>query len=86
MSGLSLEYRDTLHRLPAILCQNISSARGRIDFICVKITHDSDQTYAHPILGKSKSIHTMVETDGIIKVDIDSEGLDSGTEVEVIML
>ncbi|MAF33642.1 MAG: molybdopterin molybdotransferase MoeA [Desulfobacterales bacterium] len=86
MSGLSLEYRDTLHRLPAILCQNIGSARGRIDFICVKITHDSDQTYAHPILGKSKSIHTMVETDGIIKVDIDSEGLDSGTEVEVIML
>ena len=85
MSGLLPEYRGTSHRMSAILSRNITSARGRIDFIRVRISRDKDQTYALPILGKSRLIHTMIEADGIIKIDNNSEGLERGTEVEVII-
>jgi molybdopterin molybdotransferase len=85
MNGLLPEYRGTSHRMFAILSRNIASARGRVDFIRVRITRDRDQTYVLPILGKSRLIHTMIEADGIIKIDINSEGLKKGTEVEVIM-
>ncbi len=85
MSGLLPEYQSTLYRIPAILSRNIASVKDRADFILVRITRDRKQTYAHPIPGRSRLIHTMVKADGIIKIDIDSEGLDRGTEVEVIM-
>jgi molybdopterin molybdotransferase len=85
MSGLLPEYRSTLGRIAARLTLNIVSARGRTDFIFARITRDRKQTYAHPLLGKSRLIHTMVNADGIIKVDFNSEGLERGAEVEVIM-
>lgn len=85
MSGLLPEYQGTLYRTPAVLSQNIASARGRVDFILVRITRDRERTYAHPVLEKSRLIDTIVKADGIIKIDIHSEGLDRGTDVEVIM-
>lgn len=85
MSGLSAEHRDTLHRIPAILTQNIASSPDRGEFIHVRITRDRNQTFANPILGRSRSIHPMVQADGIIKIDMNSAQLNKGSEVEVIM-
>ncbi|MBW2171631.1 MAG: hypothetical protein JRF69_06560, partial [Deltaproteobacteria bacterium] len=35
--------------------------------------------------GKSGLIHTMVKADGLIRIDMNSEGLDEGTPVRVIL-
>jgi molybdopterin molybdotransferase len=36
------------------------------------------------VLGKSGLISTMVFADGLVEIDINTEGLDKGTVVEVI--
>jgi len=36
------------------------------------------------VLGKSGLINTMVRADGLIEIGLNTEGLDQGTEVEVI--
>ncbi len=72
-------------RIPAILSRNVSSPPGREEYIRVRAEERDGQVLAHPILGKSGSISTMVEANGLIKVDIDSEGLEEGTMVEVLL-
>jgi molybdopterin molybdotransferase len=71
-------------RVPAILTRNVSSPPGREDYIRVRAEEKDGQVMAHPILGKSGSISTMVRANGLIKIDIDSEGLEEGTRVEVL--
>lgn len=68
----------------AKLTRNIASAQGRSDFIRVKLIEKDGQLYAEPILGKSGLIHTMVKANGLIEIDINSEGLDKGADVLVI--
>jgi molybdopterin molybdotransferase len=70
----------------AVLSRNVPSAHGRIDFIRVRLVERDDNLYAEPVLGKSGLINTMVKADGLIKVDINTEGLDKGTRVSVIPL
>ena len=72
------------HRLNAILTRNVASTQGRIDFIRVRLRREADQLLADPVLGKSGLISTMVFADGLVEVDINTEGLDKGTVVEVI--
>ena len=40
---------------------------------------------AEPILGKSGLIHTMVKAHGLIRIERDSEGMDKGSPVKVIL-
>ena len=42
--------------------------------------------FAEPVLGKSGLINTMVKADGIVMVDINSEGIEEGVEVDVIQI
>jgi molybdopterin molybdotransferase len=72
--------------LRARLSRNVSSAQGRVDFIRVKLTYKEGILWANPILGKSGLINTMVKADGLIRVGINTEGLDEGSEVEVLPL
>ena len=72
------------HRLNAILTRNVASTQGRIDFIRVRLRREEDQLLADPVLGKSGLISTMVFADGLVEIDINTEGLDKGTVVEVI--
>ena len=72
------------HRLNAILTRNVASTQGRIDFIRVRLRHEEDQLLAEPVLGKSGLISTMVFADGLVEIDINTEGLDKGTVVGVI--
>jgi molybdopterin molybdotransferase len=44
-----------------------------------------NQVFAEPILGKSGLIRTMVKADGLIKIDMNSEGLEEGTFVRVVL-
>jgi molybdopterin molybdotransferase len=85
ISGKSDGKREAL-RLQAKLSRNVASTQGRVDFIRVQLRLDGTQLWADPVLGKSGLISTMVKADGLIEIDINTEGLDKGAEVEVIPL
>jgi molybdopterin molybdotransferase len=71
------------HAIEAELDRNIESATGREDYIRVKLTNVEGTWIAAPILGKSGLISTMVEADGIVIIDMNTEGLYKGEAVKV---
>jgi len=71
------------HAIEAELDRNIESANGREDYIRVKLTQAEGKWLATPILGKSGLISTMVEADGIVTIDMNTEGLYKGETVQV---
>ncbi len=73
-------------RRQAVLNRNVASAQGRVDFIRVRLLDKEGILWAEPILGKSGLINTMVQADGLIEIGINTEGLEKGTEVDVIPL
>ena len=85
ISGIS-ENNHNEFRLTARLTRNLASAQGRVDFVRVRLVKKSGVSWAEPILGKSGLISTMVKADGLIEIGMNTEGLDEGTEVEVILL
>ena len=70
--------------IPARLDRNIASAQGRTDYIRVRLVEKDGEYWAQPILGKSGLIHTLVQADGIVAINMNSEGLEKGTMVDVI--
>ena len=79
-----IQAHEKEHRLNARLSRNVASRQGRIDFIRVRLRREGGQLWADPVLGKSGLISTMVLADGLLEIDINTEGLDKGTTVEVI--
>ena len=67
----------------AALSRNLPSASGREDYIRVRLDRTEDGLLAHPVLGSSSMISTMVKADGFIIVGVDSEGLVQGERVRV---
>ena len=72
-------------QVEAILARNIESASGREDYIRVKLVEKGDTLIAEPIFGKSGLISTLVEADGLIRIDINTEGLYQGHSVRVML-
>lgn len=72
--------------ISAKISRNIASAQGRTDFIRVRLKKSDDGLWAEPVLGKSGLINTMLEADGLVEIDMNTEGLDKGTAVSVIPL
>lgn len=72
--------------IPARMSRNISSAQGRTDYIRVRIIEKEDGFWAEPILGKSGLLNTMIQADGLVAIDINTEGLDAGSPVMVMPL
>ena len=83
LSGLADPAGYSRHTVEAELDRNIESASGREDYIRVKLVIEDGKVVAKPILGKSGLISTMVEADGIMKIDINTEGLYQGDTVRV---
>ena len=70
----------------AICKRNMNSAGGRTDFIRVSLTRkDSGEYEAHPVLGKSGALSTLVEADGFFRIEESSQGVESGEMVEVFL-
>jgi molybdopterin molybdotransferase len=67
----------------ATLSRNIPSASGREDYIRVKLERNDEGLVAHPVLGSSSMISTMVKADGFIIIGVDAEGLAQGERVRV---
>jgi len=72
------------NKVPARLSRNIESASGRDDFIRVRLIRKQGEWIAEPIFGKSGLISTLVEADGLLRIDRNTEGLYQGQQVEVM--
>ena len=67
----------------ATLSLNIASVPGREDYIPVKLELQGEETFAHPVFGKSNLIHTLSAADGLLQVPLDKSGLYQGEVVKV---
>jgi molybdopterin molybdotransferase len=85
ISGMGDDARKEI-RVTARLSRNVASAQGRVDFVRIRLFQENGANWAEPILGKSGLISTMVKADGLIEIGMNTEGLDEGTQVEVILL
>lgn len=78
---------DPVQRIvSARLTRNIASATGREDYIQVRLERRPDGGLdAVPIFGKSNLIFTLIRADGMLRVPLDSGGLNADTQVDVVL-
>jgi len=69
----------------AILGTNVSSQTGREDYVRVTLETRGGILYASPLPSKSGAIFTLVRADGMVRIDLNREGLEQGEEVEVVL-
>jgi molybdopterin molybdotransferase len=83
--GLEGVSQDEGRRAPLLarLSRNVASAMGREDWVRVRLREAGGELIAEPVLGKSGLISTMVAADGLIRIDLNSEGLEANELVEV---
>jgi len=67
----------------ARLTRNVPSVQGRVDFVRARVHEKEGALWADPLFGKSGLIRTMVRADGLIRVDINDEGIAQGAMVRV---
>jgi len=65
---------------------NLASKAGREDWVPVKLSHQEDSISAEPIFGKSNLIFTLARADGLLHIPPQVTGLNTGDEVEVLLL
>ena len=85
IGGLSEDESGKIQEVPAVLSRNLASVQGREDYIRVRLVRQGEELHAEPILGKSGLIHTMVKAHGLIRIERDSEGMDKGSPVKVML-
>jgi molybdopterin molybdotransferase len=71
--------------LRATLKTNIASQIGREDYVRVALARDCERWLATPLPSKSGAIFTLVKADGMVRIDLNQDGLEQGEEVEVIL-
>ncbi|MBU1040902.1 MAG: molybdopterin molybdotransferase MoeA [Proteobacteria bacterium] len=71
----------------AELARNIASRPGREDFVRVRLeARPGSVPLAHPVLGKSGLLKTLLDADGLIAVPANAEGLYKGALAPVFLL
>jgi molybdopterin molybdotransferase len=83
------EERQTLgsfqRTVRAVLTTNIASQIGREDYVRVTLDRQSGSLVASPLPNKSGAIFTLVKAHGMVRIDLNQDGLEAGEEVEVIL-
>jgi molybdopterin molybdotransferase len=69
----------------AKLKTNVASQVGREDYVRVTLERQSDGLLATPLPSKSGAIFTLVKADGMVRIDMNQDGLEQGEEIEVIL-
>ncbi len=69
----------------ARLSQNIASQAGREDYVRVTVSEQDGERVASPMAGKSGAIFNLVKADGLVRISASAEGIEQGTDVEVIL-
>jgi molybdopterin molybdotransferase len=84
---LSGENNKTIKQsISAKLSRNVASVNGRTDFIRVYTSYEDGEYIAKPVMGKSGLINTLIKANGLVEIDINTEGLYKGARVDVIPL
>jgi molybdopterin molybdotransferase len=81
ITAMTGETGSTIQIRQAVLGQNVPSAKGREDYVRVFVKDG----IATPLFGKSGLLNTLVRSTGVVRVPAESEGLETGTPVEVIL-
>jgi len=81
LAGMTGETESNIRVMQATLGQNVPSSKGREDYVRVAVRDG----IATPVFGKSGLLNTLVQSTGVVRVPADSEGLETGTPVEVIL-
>jgi molybdopterin molybdotransferase len=69
----------------AVLKTNVASQIGREDYVRVTLEREAGKLLAMPLPSKSGAIFTLVKADGMVRIDMNQDGLEQGEEVEVIL-
>lgn len=69
----------------ARLARNIPAASGRADFVRVRLEERDGVTWAVPVFGKSNLIFTLVRSEGVVEVPLNSNGIPAGATVTVML-
>ena len=69
----------------AEMSRNIESKSGRDDFIRVRIEKKGEKLLAVPVFGKSGLISTLVDAQGLVRIDRNSEGVYQNQIVDVML-
>ena len=85
LSGKVLSSGNVHQSLQAVMERNVESASGRDDYIRVKLCQKNGEFFADPVFGKSGLISTLVEADGLVKIDRNTEGLYKGQTISVLL-
>ncbi|MBK5101831.1 MAG: molybdopterin molybdotransferase MoeA, partial [Desulfobacteraceae bacterium] len=85
LSGNANPSNEFHAHVEAELSRNIESAGGREDYIRVRLAQKGEKLIATPIYGKSGLISTLVESDGLVRVDMNTEGLYQGQQVRIML-
>ncbi|MCO6449451.1 MAG: molybdopterin molybdenumtransferase MoeA [Caldilineales bacterium] len=72
-------------QVQARLSRQIPSAAGREDHIQVRLETRTGELWAVPIFGKSNLIYTLVRADGVVRIPLDSLGIEQGAWVTVTL-
>lgn len=86
LGGESAEALERFGRtVRAKLKTNVASQVGREDYVRVILERRSEEWWAAPLPSKSGAIFTLVKADGMVRIDMNQDGLEQGEEVEVIL-
>ena len=85
ISGDKSAWKKQHYSLEATLSRNVESLPGREDWIRVRLENHGEVVRAVPVFGKSGLISTLLDADGLIKIDINAEGLYEGDRVTVYL-
>jgi molybdopterin molybdotransferase len=77
--------KKSYYEIEAKLGRNIESASGREDYFRVELKRRGSEWIAEPIFGKSGLISTLVEADGLLRVERNREGLYQDQMVKVMI-
>ena len=69
----------------ATLMRNIPSVTGREDYVQIRLFRQNRLLCAEPVFGKSNLIYTLIRSDGMVKIPLDSGGLYAGEKVSVTL-
>ncbi|MDI6796390.1 MAG: molybdopterin molybdotransferase MoeA [Desulfatibacillaceae bacterium] len=70
----------------ARLARNLAKKKGREEFVRVRLVAKDGEIVAHPILGKSGEIRTMIAADGLLRIPANDEGMEAGEQAFVLPL
>jgi len=72
--------------LRAKISVNVPSVSGREEYIRVSLKELGGEIWAEPVPGGSGIISSLSKSDGLVRIDLESEGIEKGKIVEVIII